>query len=575
MPRPAKGSEEAKAWGEKMKKARETKKQMKGGMIETHTHPDGTVMTGKKHTSLSKIITTDKKPRDGMMKPMTKKKAVKLLAKALSTNIKKNGPIIVRSMKKFLDEKNIKGGNNGTLGMIHGDFGLHDGLNPIIYAAIGLVGGTVIIELIGYIADLVDMEDVFPAEMIEDNINQILDGAMPSINNRVGQIQGGSIEYNETLLSAVLGVFGFAGLIAVATHVRDRMNQQGRVVPAQIQQILEQGGDTDSETDTNVSQTEVRDVEAVGGMIGGRDFPQIRQMLDNLQAKYDELLNEDGMESEELDDIQQNIDNLEVLWEQLILSPQLTREEINNIIANYSEISRTLDRYERSRRMNIVEGGKIKNPFKSVSKAFSPKKINETFGKIGTAVNPINYAMKDKRVTNLMRQSGQLTDKYLLPAAVSAGLPLYYGAAGTAGMMLGGPVGALAATRAADTLWQEAVVKKGYDPRERQKSKVLGAISEKVGQAGASQYKAGMSGKGYFLSPGTTVAQPTNKRVGKVLGKGYFLSPGMTVAQPTNKRNKGRHLQGPGMSDTQPTNKMTEGRYLQGPKVNKKDLKRI
>ena len=568
MPRPAKGSEEAKAWGAKMKKAREAKKQMKGGMIDTHTHPDGTVMTGKKHTSSSKIITTDKKPRGEMMKPMTKKKAVKLLAKALSTNIKKNGPIIVRSMKKFLDESNIKGGNNGTLGMIHGDFGLHDGLNPIIYAAIGLGGGTVIIELIGYIADLIDMEDVFPAEIIEDDINQILDGVMPSVNNHIGQLlntsgrgikmEGGSIEYNETLLSAVLGVFGFAGLIAVATHVRDRMNQQGRVVPAQIQQILEQGGDTDSETDTSVSQTEVRDVEATGG--------------------------------------------------------------------------------------------KIKNPFKSVSKAFSPKKINETFGKIGTAVNPINYAMKNKKVTNLMRQSGQLTDKYLLPAAVSAGLPLYYGAAGTAGMMLGGPVGALAATRAADTLWQEAVVKKGYDPRERQKSKVLGAIAEKVGQAGASQYKAGMSsgkekkisggnlfldmpesvfvelignldittlvqllhslaspqaaarremivdrinvlrsqsppaekvipsgasGKGYFLSPGTTFAQPTNKRVGKVLGKGYFLSPGMTVAQPTNKMNKGRHLQGPGMSDTKPTNKMTEGRYLQGPKVNKKDLKRI
>jgi hypothetical protein len=459
MPRPAKGSEEAKAWGEKMKKAREAKKQMKGGMIDTHTHPDGTVMTGKKHTKFSKIITTDEKPRGEMTKPMTKKKAVKLLAKALSTNIKKNGPIIVRSMKKFLDESNIKGGNNGTLGMIHGDFGLHDGLNPIIYYAIGLVGGTAIIHLIGYIENLIDMEDVFPAEMIEDDINQILDGAMPSINNRVGQIQGGSIEYNETLLSAVLGVFGFAGLMAVAAHVRDRMNQQGRVVPAAIEQILEQGGDTASETDSSVSQTEVRDVEATGG--------------------------------------------------------------------------------------------KIKNPFKSVSKVFSPKKINETFGKIGTAVNPMNYAMKNKKVTNLMRQSGQLTDKYLLPAAVSAGLPLYYGAAGTAGMMLGGPLGALAATRAADTLWQEAVVKKGYDPRERQKSKVLGAIAEKVGQAGASQYKAGMSGKGYFLSPGTT------------------------VAQPTNKMNKGRYLQGPGMSDTKPTNKMTEGRYLQGPKVNKKDFKRI
>jgi hypothetical protein len=144
---------------------------------------------------------------------------------------------------------------------------------------------------------------------------------------------------------------------------------------------------------------------------------------------------------------------------------------------------------------NEMSAEGIGKMFKKASKTFDKagKKMNTGMAKLGTAVNPMTYALGNKKISKLMRQSGQLTNDYLLPAAVSAGLPLYYGAAGTAGMMLGGPLGALAATKAADTLWQEAVVKRGYDPRERQKSKILGAIAEKIGQAGASQYKAGMS----------------------------------------------------------------------------------
>ena len=197
-------------------------------------------------------------------------------------------------------------------------------------------------------------------------------------------------------------------------------------------------------------------------------------------------------------------------------------------------------------------GGKIKigKAFKKIGKSFDKagKDLTGALGKAGTAVNPMTYALGNKKISKLMRQSGQLTNNYLLPAAVSAGLPLYYGAAGTAGMMVGGPLGALAATKAADTLWQEAVVKKGYDPRERQKSKVLGAISEKVGQAGASQFKAGMSsGKEKKVSGGRITLAEYNRRLDEqkvnkakrmeMAGKGYYLSPGMTVAQPTNKRN--------------------------------------
>jgi hypothetical protein len=111
-------------------------------------------------------------------------------------------------------------------------------------------------------------------------------------------------------------------------------------------------------------------------------------------------------------------------------------------------------------------------------------------------INPMSYAIKNKKTSKAMRQSGNVTQNYLLPAVTTAGMPLYYGSAGTAGMMLGGPLGAMAATKAADTLYQEMVGKRGYDPRLRQKSKTLGVVSNKVGELGASNLKQGASGKG-------------------------------------------------------------------------------
>ena len=542
MPRPAKGSEEAKAWGEKMKNAREAKKKMKGGMIETHTHPDGTVMTGKKHTSLSKIIKKNEKSKPSTEIPKQLKKLTKgrgIVASAFMSEEERRIERLQQSLNNieiWLEEAYqdwLQEPNGGTASTLDFYLNNRNRLTRELNSLTGIVDDTIPTEFVHYYTnpdDMVDraslpwaaaayddpgQEEIPPVIAVRRNSD--IEEGMPTAEavrdpTTGGKIKGGNLSTDQVILTAVGMLFGGSALVALSNFVRDRMIQQGRVVPAAIEQILEQGGDTDSETDTNVSQTEVRDVESTGG--------------------------------------------------------------------------------------------KIKNPFKKVGQAFSPKKINETFGKIGTAVNPITYVSKIKGATNLMRQSGQLTDKYLLPAAVSAGLPLYYGAAGTAGMMLGGPAGALAATKAADILWQEAVAKKGFDPRERQKSKVLGAISEKVGQAGAAQYKAGMSGKGYYLSPGMTVAQPIKKMSGGNLfvdmpdnafieliesldintlvqllfslaspqaaarrqmivsrinrlrsqspppenvipsgasgkgmsGTGYFLSPGMTVAQPTNKR---------------------------------------
>ena len=134
-------------------------------------------------------------------------------------------------------------------------------------------------------------------------------------------------------------------------------------------------------------------------------------------------------------------------------------------------------------------GGKIST--KSIHRG-----LTRGLAKAAKVVNPMTYALGNKTTSNLMGQSGQFTTDYALPAVTTAGLPLYYGAAGTAGMLVGGPVGSMAATKAADTLWQEMVAKRGADPRERQKSKTLGVVSGEVGKLGASQLKQGASGKG-------------------------------------------------------------------------------
>lgn len=153
-----------------------------------------------------------------------------------------------------------------------------------------------------------------------------------------------------------------------------------------------------------------------------------------------------------------------------------------------------------------VRGGKklnIGKAFKKmgsdVSKAFKPVgKALET-GAQGLAkgteyVNPMMWALKDKDTSNLMAKSGEITHDYLLPAVVSAGKPIYDATAMTASTMLtGNPVLGKAV---ADTLWNEMVAKKGYDPRENQKSKELGELSETFGKAVSKPYSASLGGMG-------------------------------------------------------------------------------
>ncbi len=126
-----------------------------------------------------------------------------------------------------------------------------------------------------------------------------------------------------------------------------------------------------------------------------------------------------------------------------------------------------------------------------LDKAFQPSgKTTIQFSKAMDKVNPVGYAIRDPRLQSAMIKSGEISTDYLLPAIVQAGMPMYYGAAGTAGMMLGGPLGAAAAVQGARMLHDEMVGKPGYSPAQQQRSKSLGQFSTAVGKIGASNIKS-------------------------------------------------------------------------------------
>jgi len=154
-----------------------------------------------------------------------------------------------------------------------------------------------------------------------------------------------------------------------------------------------------------------------------------------------------------------------------------------------------------SRSFGKKHGGKF-NLGKSLSKAFDPKKngvakafepVGKAFDKAGTElskgafvasqglnkINPMMIALNDKKTSKLMRQSGELTNDNLLPAVVAMGKPVYDATAmGASTMITGNPI---AGKILADSLWDNMVANKGIDPRDRQKSQLLGSVSGAVG----------------------------------------------------------------------------------------------
>ena len=134
------------------------------------------------------------------------------------------------------------------------------------------------------------------------------------------------------------------------------------------------------------------------------------------------------------------------------------------------------------------EGGK-----KGLSAAWrsTKKGIDKGLTKTANVLNMINpvYQM-NTRAPEVGEVMGNLSYNYALPAMVSMGYYAYIAAAEGAATMMGLPpqVG----KEAAEILWDEMVVKPGYDPRERQKSKAVGTSADMMGRiyfGGGSFYR--------------------------------------------------------------------------------------
>jgi len=130
-----------------------------------------------------------------------------------------------------------------------------------------------------------------------------------------------------------------------------------------------------------------------------------------------------------------------------------------------------------------IEGGYFKIGSRSFGKKHGGKfDIGKTLYSMSQGLNKINpmmYALNDKKTSKLMAKSGEITNDNLLPAVVSMGKPVYDATAISASTMItGNPV---AGKILADSLWKDMVADKGIDPRDRQKSELLKAISGKIG----------------------------------------------------------------------------------------------
>ena len=119
------------------------------------------------------------------------------------------------------------------------------------------------------------------------------------------------------------------------------------------------------------------------------------------------------------------------------------------------------------------------------------KPVSKTLSK----ANPLGY----KEVQNVGAKMGDVTNNYLLPAVVSAGKPMLDVAAmGASTALTGNP---FLGKTLSDIAWREGVEKTGNDPRERQKSKELGELSEVAGKTGSKFIGFGRKIGGILTDP--------------------------------------------------------------------------
>jgi hypothetical protein len=102
-------------------------------------------------------------------------------------------------------------------------------------------------------------------------------------------------------------------------------------------------------------------------------------------------------------------------------------------------------------------GGKV-----NIGKSFrkSTRKLTSGFNKGTEYINPMAYAVKDPTLNKGMRDIGKYTQKQILPAVVSTGIPIASTAVGALASMAGGPIAGELASGMTQGLMEEYIPKK-------------------------------------------------------------------------------------------------------------------
>ena len=125
-------------------------------------------------------------------------------------------------------------------------------------------------------------------------------------------------------------------------------------------------------------------------------------------------------------------------------------------------------------------GGKVKTP-KEINRAFRKvgDKMEHGFSVMSEKINPFYHLLKNDKTADFLVKSGEVTNDYLLPAAVSFLKPVGQAAA----TMVGGPLGGIVFDKVTNY-----GLSFGNNPEANQKSKLLGNIASITGELASKRF---------------------------------------------------------------------------------------
>lgn len=200
-----------------------------------------------------------------------------------------------------------------------------------------------------------------------------------------------------------------------------------------------------------------------------------------------------------------------------------------------------------------ISGGKMKS-LKQLQKS-----MTKGMSKVATTINPFNHLTTNKTTNNMLNQTGVATHDYILPSVVAIGKPIAQGIAGASSTLLTG--NPMIGKVAFDSLYNNMVSKPGYDPTQNQKSKLLGDVSNTIGNELAKPVSTVISGAGihcYLIGQGLKA-----KTLKNIIYNGYHNNENKNIdGYELDKQLSGKRVQvyhNPNSSHTVVNHRGTQG----------------